>query len=252
MLNKKYSDVAAVVLAAGKGTRLKNRPKRLNKVAVPLNGKPMILYTYDLLEKIGFGQIIFVVGYAKESIQSLLGEKVCYAVQEDQLGTGHAAECGLSALSSDINYVLVLHGDDSAFYPHEVLVDLIDNCKNSSSAMSFLTVNKKEPFGIGRIMRDEQGFPKGIVEEKNATNEQKLIKEVNLGMYCFKRPFIEKYIKEIGYNQVANERYLTDIVEIAYRNGFKIDAVPAFSEDYWHGVNTDEQWIEADQKMLNK
>ncbi|MGI5828264.1 MAG: sugar phosphate nucleotidyltransferase [Patescibacteria group bacterium] len=252
MVKNSYSDVAAVVLAAGKGTRLKSKPDSLNKVVMPLNGKPMIGYTHELLEKVGFGQEIFVVGYAKESIQSLFGDKVDYALQEEQLGTGHAAECGLTKLNPDIKYVLVLHGDDSAFYPPKVLEDLIEMCRNSNCAMSFLTVYKKDPFGIGRILRDEQGFPKEIVEEKNATPEQRNIKEVNLGMYCFKRSFIEKYIKEIDFNPVANERYLTDIVGIAYKHGFKIEAVSVNNEDYWHGVNTDEQWLLANQRMVER
>jgi bifunctional UDP-N-acetylglucosamine pyrophosphorylase/glucosamine-1-phosphate N-acetyltransferase len=247
-----YQDVAAVILAAGKGTRLKNKPSNINKVSMKLDGKPMIQYTVDLLKKIGFGQIIAVVGFAKESVQAILGDQVNYAIQSQQLGTGHAAQCGLKALNSDINYVVVLHGDDSAFYPQSVISNLIDSCKDSNSAMSFLTVNKSDPTGIGRIIRDKDGNPKEIVEEKNADDKQKKITEVNLGMYCFKRPFIERYISQIDFNPVANERYLTDIIKVAYDNGFAINSVTIDNEEYWHGVNTDEQLLLARKKMAQR
>jgi len=251
-MNKTYPNVAAVVLAAGKGTRLKNKPAKVNKVAMPLNGKPMIEYTVDLLSRIGFGQIVLVVGYARDSIKKVLGEKVSYALQSKQLGTGHAAECGLKALNPNIEYVVVLHGDDSAFYPPKVLQNLIAKCVTNDYTMTFLTAEKKNPFGIGRIIRDNGGKPQEIVEEKNATDEQRLIKEVNLGMYCFKRSFIEKCVKEIGFNSVANERYLTDIVSIAYRHGYPMATVSIDREEYWQGVNTDEQWAEANQRMSER
>lgn len=245
-------NIAAIILAAGKGTRLKKRPKNTNKVSLKLNGKPMISYTVDLLEKTGFDQIIAVIGFASESVKNSLGNRVTYALQPKQNGTGDAAACGLKVLNPNIDHVLVLHGDDSAFYQPEILQKMIDTCIQKKLDMTFLTVEKSDPFGIGRILRDNEGIPQEIVEEKNATDLQRKIKEVNLGMYCFKRNFIDKYVKFIDFNPIANERYLTDIVAIAYKNNFKLDSVKIDTDEFWFGVNTDEQFEQAVKKMSQK
>lgn len=251
-MTSKNPKIAAIILAAGKGTRLKKKPENTNKVSLKLNGKPMISYTVDLLEKTGFDQIIAVVGYASESVKNALGSRVDYALQSNQDGTGAAVDCGLTALNKNIEYVLVLHGDDSAFYQPEILEKMIDVCKSKNLDMTFLTVIKADPFGIGRIIRDKRGVPQEIIEEKNASALERQIKEVNLGMYCFKRDFIEKFVKQIKFNPIANERYLTDIVAIAYQNNCKLDSVKIDTDEFWFGVNTDEQFEQAIKKMSQK
>jgi bifunctional UDP-N-acetylglucosamine pyrophosphorylase / glucosamine-1-phosphate N-acetyltransferase len=244
--------IAAIVLAAGEGTRLTKKPKNSNKVAMKLNGRPMIAYTLELLQQTGFDQIIAVVGFASDSVKKVLGDQVDYAFQKKRDGTGDAASCGLTALKKDIDYVLVLHGDDSAFYHPKILKKMIDTCQSQNLDMAFLTFDRDDPFAVGRIVRDEDGKPIEVVEEKNATAKQKNIKEVNLGMYCFKKSFIQKYIKDITFNQVTNEKYLTDIVAIAYKNNCPLEAVKIDTDKYWFGINTDEQLEEAKQKMAIK
>ena len=244
----KLNQVAAVILAAGKSTRLKNK-KEKNKVCLKLAGKSMIGHTVGNLEQLNLGQIIVVVGYAKKSVINVLKKRVGYVEQKQQLGTGHALSCALSSLKPNIKYILVLYGDDSAFFPPYILKRAIHACKKDGSAFSFMTLVKKDPHGLGRIVRDSQGKVVEIIEEKNASQEQKKIKEINLGGFCFKRSFIEKYIKKIKLDPIAKEKYLTDIVGIARKNKYSVETVRLENENFWYGVNTDEELALADKMM---
>jgi bifunctional UDP-N-acetylglucosamine pyrophosphorylase / glucosamine-1-phosphate N-acetyltransferase len=247
-----FQNVAAVVLAAGKGTRFKKKPDGLNKVSLSLNGKPIITYSVENLKKVGFGQIIVVVGHASDSVKKALENEVDYAVQEKQLGTGHAVESSLSCLNPNIEYVLAVNGDDSAFYTSNVFRRMIEAAFDPDYAYSFLTVIKKNPFGLGRIIRDENDEIMAVVEEKNATDKQRKIKEVNLGCYCFGRDFLQKHIGQIKADSIKGERYITDMVEIAIKNGFRVKAVKLENEDLWQGVNNEEELESAIQKMSSK
>ncbi|NMB56807.1 NTP transferase domain-containing protein [Candidatus Beckwithbacteria bacterium] len=246
---KNYQNVAAVVLAAGKGTRIKNKKDGVNKVVLRLNGKPMIQYTVEKIEKLGLEQIILVVGYARQSIIKLFDNRVDYAIQEPQLGTGHAIECALPKIKENIKYILVLNADDSAFYSISLLKDLIDKELKNESAFSFLTLKKDDPTGLGRIKRDSKGFPKKIIEEKSATEEEKRIKEINLGAYCFSKKFLEECLSKVELDPLKKEKYITSLVEIAYKNREKTSVICIKDESLWFGVNTDEQLEEANLRM---
>jgi len=247
----KLNQVAAVILAAGKSTRLKNKKKN-NKVCLKLADKPMIAHTVGNLEQLNLGQIIVVVGYAKKSVINVLKKKVDYVEQKKQQGTGHALACALSSLKPNIKYILVLYGDDSAFFPPYILRRVIKAGTKPGSAFSFMTLVKKDPQGLGRIVRDSQGKVVEIIEEKNASQEQKKIKEINLGGFCFKRSFIDEHIKKIKFDPIAKEKYLTDIVGIANKNKYPIETVRLKSENFWHGVNTDKELAFADKMMSGK
>lgn len=242
--------VAAIVLAGGKGTRI--NAQTINKTMMAIAGKPMVAYTVGNLEKLKLVQIILVVGYAKKSVTLYFEDRVDYAFQAKRLGTAHAIKISLSKIKKDVEYVLVTYGDDSAFYTLDVFQRLIKKCQKPGTAFTLLTLKKKEPTGLGRIMRDRQGRLIGIVEEKNATRAQKTIKEINAGTYCLKKRFLEKYLKKIKKDKKSGEYYLTDIVDLAVRNGLKVETVPLPSEAYWHGVNTKEQLLAADEKMRRK
>lgn len=243
----KFSNVAAVVLAAGKGTRLNS--KDINKVVLPLAGKPLISYTVAALKAIKPEQLVLVVGFAQESVKAVFGEEVEYAYQKEQLGTAHALESALPYLKSQIQYVLVLYGDDSAFFPDHILRQVVLNTKKQNVVFSFLTLEKEDPRGLGRIVRDKNGDVIAIVEEKNATAQQKKIKEVNVGGFCFKREFLEQNLSKVEPNPVTSERYLTDLVTIAVKNGEKVGTIRITSEDFWHGVNTPQELTGAQKKM---
>ena len=247
-MNNYLNHTAAIILAAGKGTRMKAKKK--NKVAFVIHGRPMIAHTAEHLHEAGIGQLIAVVGFAAESVKEALGDGATYVEQTEQLGTGHAIRVAMPALDPSIDTVLSVYGDDSAFYPPSLYQEMVKKLHVSGSALLFLTIHKDEPFGLGRIVRGADGQVQKIVEEKNATDEEKKVKEINTGFYCFDRSFLEKYIGEIEKNQVSGEYYLTDMVEIALRHGLAVETYQADSS-IWHGVNTRSDFAKARAKMTS-
>jgi len=242
-------NIAAIVLAAGEGTRIKARRK--NKVAYKLAGKPMIRYTVETLQRAGIKEIIVVVKFAEKSVrEALKGLGVIYARQKDKKGTAPALESGLEAVSSGIEQILVMYGDDSAFYPVELFQFILTEHRKHESDVTLLSIKVPNPIGLGRILRDGGGEVMGIVEEKVATDDQKKINEINTGCYCFRRDFIEKRIGEIEINPVSREYYLTDIVEVALWHGDKVHVCLYPDSTIWHGINDRSQWLKAIKKKL--
>ena len=240
----------AIILAAGKGTRL-NLIKK-NKVVKKIAGKPMINYTIDHLKKAGIDKIIVVVGFQKSSVIETLGSSCTYAVQKNPIGTGNAVASALPDLSDTCQHVLVLNGDDSAFYSKADLSSLISTHLRTKADLTLLTVKKENPDQLGRIIRDKKNKVKAIVEFRNANPNQKKLKEVNTATYCFNRQFLEKFIKHIKKNPVSNEFYLTDMLEIAVKNHKKVSAVKLSDPNHFHGVNTMKDLESANQKMITK
>jgi bifunctional UDP-N-acetylglucosamine pyrophosphorylase/glucosamine-1-phosphate N-acetyltransferase len=238
---------AAVILAAGRGTRMNSH--ETNKVMSMVHDKPLLQYSINNLHKAHFSPIVVVVGFAKESIMNYFGSTVLYAEQMEAKGTAHALSCGLSILSSDVGQILSVYGDDSYLYSPELLVKLINTHEESKAEMTVLTVEMDDPTGLGRIVRDEKGYISGIVEEKNATNKERNIQEINTGCYVFKRAFLEEFLPKITENPVAHEYYLTDIIELAVRHNKKIEAVQV-EKIPWRGVNGPEELEEA-RKLLD-
>lgn len=239
-------DIAAIVLAAGRGTRLNSRT--VNKVMLPIGGKPMIGHTVNVLKKSGIDTVVIVVGFAKQSIIDYLGDSVLYAEQRKQLGTAHAAECGLKILPAKISDVVIVYGDDSYCYPPKLLQKMIALHKNKKADVTLLTVEKDNPRGLGRILRDTNDKVVGIVEEKNATAKQKEIKEINTGCYVFDRKFLEEYLPRVKKNKVSGEYYLPDLVELAVKNKKRLEAIRG-SNIPWRGVNTRGELTQARRIM---
>ena len=238
---------AAIILAAGKGTRIKAKNK--NKVAFHLNGKSMISYTVDHLLDAGISRIFAVVGFQSDSVKKELGDRVEYVEQNEQLGTGHAVKTALPYLPEDTETVLSVYGDDSAFYPPSLYQEMVTKRQALGCDLLFLTVHKDNPFGLGRIVRDGSGRVVRIVEEKNASGTEKKIQEINTGFYCFSKDFLFEYIDSIEKNPVSGEYYLTDMVEIALKNGKKVEAFFVPDSSIWHGVNTREDLASAKKKI---
>lgn len=243
------SNVTAIVLAAGRGSRMKAKSK--NKVAFKLGGQPMIGHTVDHLKQAGVKDIIAVVGYQADSVRRALGDRVNYAVQIDQLGTGDAIRCALPLINPGVASVLTISGDDSAFYPPTLYTDMVAKKDELHCDLLFLTIHKDDPAGLGRIVRDQGGKILRIVEEKNATDEEKQIKEINTGFYCFDHDFLVDYIQEIQKNPVSGEYYLTDMVEIALSHGKKVEAYFVGDDSIWHGVNNRSDFAKAQAKLKN-
>ena len=199
----------AIILAAGKGTRMKTE---LPKCAFPLLKKPMVTYIIEALESISIDQIICVVGHKKEVLQDILKDRVKYAIQEEQLGTGHAVKCALDFID-DNGYTIILPGD-TPLIDKEILDQLIEVHKSNKNDFTIGTIVLDNPFGFGRIVRDSSNSVLRIVEEKDASEEERNIKEINTGLFLVDNLLLKKALLEIKNNNAKGEYYLTDIVEI--------------------------------------
>ncbi len=240
-------NLGAIILAAGKGTRMKS--KNVNKVALHLASKPMILHTVELLESLSIKNIVVVVGFAKESVINVLKGKVEFAEQKKRLGTAHAVKIALQKFNNKTYDVLVLNGDDSAFYSKEVINKLAKKHFNNNSSFTFLTIEKDSPYGLGRVIRDKNGKVKAMVEEKDATNNERNIKEVNPGCYIFKVNFLKKYLPFVEKSPVTGEYYLTSLIGVGIKNNEKIETLKG-GKLIWAGVNTKDEFSEA-QKLIS-
>lgn len=240
--------VTAIILAAGKGTRMNSTDR--NKVSLPVNGKPMILRTIEILRSSGINKFVVVVGFAKESVVAMLDSNISIAEQKEQLGTGHAVMCALNKVDKDTKDVLIIYGDDSFLHTPKTFQKLFNEHSRSNAKISFITKESENPTGFGRIIRDVNGEIVGIVEEKNATDEQKLIKEINLGCYVIDRKYLEDNIKNIEKNSVTGEFYITDIIDIISKQKGKISSYK-LSDGVWKGVNTPQDLMEAEKILSN-
>jgi bifunctional UDP-N-acetylglucosamine pyrophosphorylase / glucosamine-1-phosphate N-acetyltransferase len=240
--------IAAIILAAGKGKRMNSTNS--NKVILKLAGKYMVEHAVDLLDELGIQIKIAVVGFAKESVMAALGDRVSYAVQEERLGTAHAVECALKKLPEDIETVLVLGGDDSAFYTKDIIKNLIENHIKTKAVLSLLTIMVENPAGLGRIIRNNNGEIMEIKEEKDATDTQRAIKEINPECYVFQVSFLREYLKEVEKSPATGEYYLTSLIDIAIKIKEKVEAVEG-GKILWRGINTPEELREAEKLFLN-
>jgi bifunctional UDP-N-acetylglucosamine pyrophosphorylase / glucosamine-1-phosphate N-acetyltransferase len=240
-------NTAAIVLAAGKGTRMNSTDK--NKVALTLGDKPMVVHTVDHLTQAGIKNIIVVVGFQADSVRQALGDRVTYVVQKDLLGTGDAIKTALPAVPQNTDTVLAVSGDDSAFYPPKLLEDVIAKKQELAADLLVLTIKKENPTGLGRIVRSSNGNIARIVEEKVATEEEKAIQEINTGLYCFDKRFLSESINKISKNPISGEYYLTDLVEIALSEGKKVETYFENDASVWHGVNLPQDLVAAQARM---
>ena len=198
------NDRMAIVMAAGKGTRMKSKS---SKLVQKIYGKEIVKRAVENAKKAGVHNIVAVVGYMKEAVMGVLGDSVSYAVQEEMLGTGHAVMQATKYLEGKKGKVLVLNGDVPILRP-ETLNKLLNKSIENKEAATLLTAIYDNPTGYGRIVRDEGGNVKGIVEEKDTSDEQKLIKEINAGIYCFDIEALLDALKEIKPNNAQGEYYL--------------------------------------------
>ncbi len=239
---------AAIILAAGKGKRMNS--KTVNKVALLLADRPMVVRTFEILEKLGIKTVLIVVGFAKESVKNLfIQKKVTFSEQKKRLGTAHAVSTAMKQIPVGIKNVLVLNGDDSAMYKTDTVRELIKKHLETKSSFTFLTIEMENPAGLGRVIRGKQGKVLAVVEEKDATEDILKIKEINPACYLFKIEFLKKHLPLIKKSSVTGEYYLTSLIVIGIRNNEKIETLQAglFA---WRGVNTKEELSEAENIFL--
>ncbi len=235
-------NLTGIILAAGRGTRMQSTDR--NKVSLEVKGKPMLLRTIDILKESGIETIVVVVGFAKESVVSLLSSDILVAEQTEQLGTGHAVVSALPKVPAETTNVLIVYGDDSFLHTPETFKMLYQTHVDQNAKITFITMDSDNPTGFGRIIRDEKDEIVGIVEEKNATEEERQIKEINLGCYIINKQYLEDNIKNIHKNELTGEYYITDIIDIIASHHGKIAAYKLTNEK-WRGVNTREDLEEA-------
>lgn len=238
-------NVIALVLAAGKGTRMKSDK---SKLVHKIYGKELVKRVVEAAQKSGVDDIVTVVGYKKEQVQLVLGESVKYAYQEEMLGTGHAVLQAEEYLKDKHGKVVVLNGDVPILRP-ETIKNLIEKSIDNKEYATVLTAIYSNPTGYGRIVRDIGGNIKGIVEEKDATEKQKKIQEINAGIYCFDIQELLKALKKIQPNNAQKEYYLTDVVRIMNEEGLKTGAVIVEDNTEILGVN-DKMQLELLTKVL--
>ncbi|MGE0155513.1 MAG: bifunctional UDP-N-acetylglucosamine diphosphorylase/glucosamine-1-phosphate N-acetyltransferase GlmU [Geobacter sp.] len=237
------SKIAALILAAGKGTRMKSD---LIKVLHEVAGQPMVCWPLAAAREAGAEEMVVVVGHQAEQVQRVLsGEAgLRIALQEEQLGTGHAVACGLPALSGNSTTVLILCGD-TPLLTGVTLQRLALTHHSSKAAVTVLTAKLADPSGYGRIVRDSAGRVQRIVEQKDATPDEAAINEVNSGIYCMELDFLQAHIGSLGSDNAQNEYYLTDLVAVAVAEQRGCAAVVADDTQEIMGVNDRAQLAQA-------
>ena len=231
------NDAIAIVLAAGKDTRMtSNKSKMIQKIY----GKEMVKRVVDTAKKAGIENVITVVGHLKEQIVELLQEEVKYAYQEEALGTGHAVMQAAKYLEGRKGKAIILYGDVPIIRDTTIKKMLTRSIENNVYAM-LLTAVCDTPIGYGRIVRDNSGNIKAIIEEREASDEQRQIREINSGIYCFDIEALNDALKEITTDNVKNEYYLTDVIRIMYNKGLKISTVVVDDNTEIFGVNDKKQ-----------
>ncbi len=233
-MSKGYSDVAAVVLAAGLGTRMKSRrPKVMHELA----GRPLVGHVLAALQPLGLGRTVLVVGYGADTVTKYADEqwgRVEYARQEQQLGTGHALMQAAAPLAADpsIRTVLVLMGD-APLIRTDTLAMLVQAQQEGNHLLTLLTAEAANPYRYGRIVRDPAagGRVLRIVEEQDADDEQRRITEINTGIYALDAAWLWQALPRIAPNPRSGEYYLTDLLAMAAAKG-RVNAVPLGASGY--------------------
>lgn len=233
-----------IILAAGKGKRMKS--KIVNKTALRFNGKSLVCYGVDLFEKT-VDKTVVVVGAYSQSVREILKDRnLIFAEQKKRLGTGHAVKIALQEIKNlSPELVLVGYGDHMMYYSTELVKDLIAKHKDKKATITLISTIYEDPKGLGRIVRNEDGDLERIVEEKDATDAERQIKEINAGFYCFDYQFLVKNIKLLKRSAVSGEYYLTDLIQMAKKHQFKVIPLKVPFEEVGIGVNTPDQLTES-------
>ena len=241
-------EMVAVILAAGKGTRMKSS---LPKVLHGVGGKPMLRHVMDAAQGAGAARSIVVVGFGGEQVAAAMGDGAEYVTQAEQLGTGHAVLQTKEILRGFEGTVLLLCGD-TPLLTVATLQSLCEAHQSSGAAATVLTAILANPAGYGRILRDADGGVTGIVEQKDATPEQMEIGEINTGNYCFEAAALFGALDGLTCNNAQKEYYLTDVLAILARAGQKVGAVQVGDFEETLGINSRVQLAEAEAVLRRR
>ena len=250
MKTEKKRGLAVVIMAAGKGTRMKDPSKA--KVMYEILGKPMIYYVADLAYNLKADRVVVIVGYQSEVVKNYICKShphIEIALQAEQLGTGHAIMQAETALKEFCGDVIVLSGDVPLLTVAS-MQQLIEHHFQTHAAATILTTYIDDPTGYGRIIRNKDDSVKKIVEQKDATETERQVKEINSGIYIFDKQKLFDSLQYITPHNVQKEYYLTDVFEYFWKQDWKVSALKAIYVDEIRGINTLEQLKEAETIQL--
>ncbi|MFW5432398.1 MAG: bifunctional UDP-N-acetylglucosamine diphosphorylase/glucosamine-1-phosphate N-acetyltransferase GlmU [Methylophilaceae bacterium] len=234
-----------IILAAGKGTRMhSNKPKVLHEIGA----KPILGHVLDCAKNLNPQKIIVVYGYGGEKVQEAFGqEKIIWAEQKEQLGTGHAVQQAMPHLDNDANTLILL--GDVPLVNGDACKKLIEEAHDKMVIQSF---NKLDPTGYGRIIRNDQNLVKAIVEHKDATGEQRQVDEVNTGIMAMPSNHLKNWLQRLTNNNAQKEYYLTDIVGFAVEDGVNVSAVVTADEWSVTGINSKQDLAQIERVYQNR
>lgn len=247
MQKSNLSSIGVVILAAGRGSRLNCVDKP--KVMCEIGGRPIVSYIVATLKKCGFTKenIFLVVGFHQEKVKEYFGEEVGYAAQEELKGTAHAAFVGMKKLPQNVETVLVINGDDSAFYSSETILDLLNKHQENKTVVSVLSVAPDDPSIYGRIIKHADGRVE-IIEKEYLTAAQKKIHEISSGTFCFNKKWFEKMFPSMPPLKKLGEYGLPTALAMANDESQKVQVVKLKNNSEWFGVNTPAELEEANRR----
>lgn len=245
MANTRY----AIILAAGKGSRMKSKRDDVSKVSYPILGVPLLGYVMDALETCSLSKLITVLGFGGETSKKIAEGRADIVWQKEQKGSGHAVMMAAPLLEGMDGETIVCCGD-TPLLKGKTLQNLFEFHENNHNDLTVLTFHADNPKGYGRIVR-ENGLVKGIVEQKDLVGDQNNIKEVNAGVYVFDNRTLFKSLKLLTTDNAAGEYYLTDVISIFANKGLKVDGYVAPDPVEMSGIN-DRVQLAAAAKALQK
>lgn len=240
--------ILGVVLAAGQGKRMKSK---LYKVLHPVCGKPMVGHVLDVLDAVGTDRKVVIVGHGAEAVQAYVGDRAEFALQAEQLGTGHAVLTAEPLLGQEDGITVVICGDTPLIRP-DSLEAMIRLHREQGAAATLMSASLAEPRGYGRIVRDEQGGVAAIVEQKDCSPEQDAIREINAGTYCFDNRKLFAALSKVTNHNAQGEYYFTDVIGILREQGESVLAYCTTDPSEWIGVNDRIALSEAEKFMRER
>jgi len=244
------NNVAVIILAAGMGTRMKSDKA---KVLHEITDQPMITYVVDAARKVAGANVIVVIGHQAQKVQECLSgfDELILAHQDEQRGTAHAVLCALPHIPDHCEEVVILCGD-VPLIQSETIIGLVEDHLDNTRDISLLAVELDDPHGYGRVVLDEDLGVTGIIEEADATEEQKAIHLINTGIYCIRKRFLVEALPKIRSDNAQGEFYLTDVMAIGYRDKKKIGVQIGTDCQQILGINTCQDLELVDEIMKKR
>jgi bifunctional UDP-N-acetylglucosamine pyrophosphorylase / glucosamine-1-phosphate N-acetyltransferase len=233
-----------IALAGGKGTRVNSEETGTPKALLLVKEKPLLEYIIESAEELSITPVA-VIGFLGNKIEEYFGNRARFVYQDPPMGTGHAVKVALPKIKSNTEQVLIVPGDHGYIYSSKIYKELLETHNSSKNDVTIVAFNVENPYGYGRLVVNEKGQLKSIVEEKNATEEEKKITLINSATLIVRRNILDELVNDIEVNEKSGEYYLTDIVEIANKKGLKVGIAIPKGVAFMDGVNTFEQLAQA-------